>query len=135
MDTLALDFSARRQILFLYFVVKGVVTEHSNQGVADSFFRGSLVGKNGKRVWKIGKNLEKFGKIWENWKKLEKIEKNWKKLEKMEKLEKYWQLRDITMATACFLAFLGSFLGLLLRTCQCSSLVNFLSTFEYFKLP
>jgi hypothetical protein len=31
----------------------------NNRGVRDSFSRGSLVGKNGKRVWKIGKNLEK----------------------------------------------------------------------------
>ncbi len=74
-----------------------------NQGVADSFFRGSLVGKNGKRVWKIWKNLEKFGKIWENWKKLGKfgkIGKNWKKLEKnWKKWEKLGKIRKI-LATA-----------------------------------
>jgi hypothetical protein len=60
---------------------------HANRGVADSFFRGSLVGKNEKRVWKIGKNLEKFGKIWENWKNWKKG-KNLKKWEKMGKIEK-----------------------------------------------
>ncbi len=66
---------------------------YANRGVADSFFRGSLVGKNGKRVWKIGKNWEKFGKIWENlenWKNWKKG-KNWKKWEKMGKIGKNYK--------------------------------------------
>jgi ankyrin repeat protein len=62
---------------------------YANRGVADSFFRGSLVGKNGKRVWKIWENLGKFGKNgknWEKWEKMGKIGKNGKKWKKLEKL-------------------------------------------------
>jgi hypothetical protein len=62
------------------------------RGVADSFFRSSLVGKNGKRVWKIWEKWEKFGKIWEKiWEKWEKMGKIGKKWEKMGKNGKKWE--------------------------------------------
>lgn len=73
--------------------IESLVKKRGVRELRDSFSRGSLVGKNGQRVWKIGKNLGKFGeilkfgKVWKIW----KISEN---LGKIRKIIKHTEISD-----------------------------------------